>query len=83
MAKTRGIAEWLADRGLSVEKLIEATSLEPKIVKAIVNGQYTASPQQRRSLAAVLGLDPEQIAWGHTTQVDHMYGHGPQFGRSP
>ena len=50
---------------------------------AIVDGRYTASPEQRRSIAEALGVRPEQIAWGHTTQVDHMYGHGPQFGRSP
>jgi hypothetical protein len=34
-------------------------------------------------LAAVLGVEPDQITWGHTQQVEHMYGHGPQFGRSP
>jgi hypothetical protein len=34
-------------------------------------------------LAAVLGVGLEQIAWGHVSQVEHVYGHGPQFGRSP
>ena len=33
-------------------------------------------------IAAALGVDAGQISWGHV-QVDHMYGHGPQFGRSP
>ena len=54
-----------------------------RVVDAIARGRYTPSPEQRKRLAAALGLVPEQIAWGHHEQVEHMYGHGPQFGRSP
>ena len=60
-----------------------ATALEPKILDAILQGRYTPSPQQRRRVAAALGLAPEQIAWGHTNEVQHLYGHGPQFGPTP
>jgi hypothetical protein len=38
---------------------------------------------QRQRIAAALGVSVDQIQWGRTVQVDHMYGHGPQFGRSP
>ena len=31
----------------------------------------------------MLGVVPEQVAWGHRVQVEPLYGHGPQFGRSP
>ena len=51
--------------------------------EAIVHGRYTPSPDQRARLAAALGVSPDQIAWGHVAQVEHVYGHGPQFGRSP
>jgi hypothetical protein len=34
-------------------------------------------------VAAALGVAVEQVAWGHAAQVSHVYGHGPQFGRSP
>ena len=34
-------------------------------------------------VASAFGLTREQIAWGHRTQVEHLYGHGPQFGRTP
>ena len=51
--------------------------------EAIVQGRYTPSPEQRRRLCAVLGVEPEQVAWGHVAQVAHVQGHGPQFGRSP
>ena len=83
MERTRTIVEWMGERGLSLETLIVATSLDPKTVKAIVGGRYTPSPQQRKSLAAALGIEAELIAWGHTVQVQHIHGHGPQFGRSP
>jgi len=63
--------------------LLHAAPLDRKVVKAIVNGQYTPSPQQRMSLAVALGVTPDMITWGHTTEVQHIHGHGPQFGRSP
>jgi transcriptional regulator with XRE-family HTH domain len=83
MAVVKAVADWMAGRGLSVEKLIEATGLDRKVVEAIVHGRYTPSPQQRQRLATALGVGTEQIAWGHETNVEHVYGHGPQFGRSP
>jgi hypothetical protein len=73
----------MTERGIGFEQLVEAAALDRKIASAIINGQYTASPIQRQRLAAALGVEPAMIVWGHTTQVDHMYGHGPQFGRSP
>ena len=64
-------------------ELVELSGLDPKVVKAIVMGRYTTSPKQRQRLANVLGVAPDSIQWGRTVHVDHMYGHGPQFGRSP
>jgi hypothetical protein len=83
VSRIKNIAEWMAELGVSVETLVDTSSLDPKIVRAIVSGQYTASPRQRQRLAVALGIEPEQIAWAHTTPVEQMYGHGPQFGRSP
>ena len=62
---------------------VEAAALERRVVEAIAQARYTPSPEQRRRLAAALGVSPEQVAWGHQAQVAHVYGHGPQFGRSP
>jgi hypothetical protein len=81
--KPKSIAEWMDERGLTLEALLDATPLDRKVVKAIVNARYTPSPQQRRTLAAALGVAAEMITWGHTSQVQHIHGHGPQFGRSP
>ena len=83
MDRIRSIAEWMAERGLGLDQLLDASGLERRVLEAIVHGRYTPSPQQRRRVAGALGLEPGQVAWGHTTPVEHIQGHGPQFGRSP
>jgi hypothetical protein len=83
MKAVRSVTDWMTARGMALEELLGACALDRKVLQAIINGRYTPSPQQRRRVAEALGVAPEQVLWGHTTQVDHMYGHGPQFGRSP
>ncbi len=83
MAEVKAVADWMAERGLTLAELVERCGLDRGVVEAIVRGQYTSSPQQRRCLAEVLGVELEQVAWGHQVGVAHVYGHGPQFGRSP
>jgi len=77
------IAKRMAEAGIDVAALAERTGLERRVVEAIIQGRYTPSPAQRQQLAAVLGAQPDEITWGHVTPVEAMYGHGPQFGRSP
>jgi hypothetical protein len=81
--KIKSLAEWMADRAIGMEQMLDAADLDRKVLAALVNGRYTPSPQQRQRVAAALGVHPEQISWGHTAPVEHIYGHGPQFGRSP
>jgi hypothetical protein len=83
MNERKSVAEWMAERAIGMEALAKFALLEPKVAEAIVQGRYTASPQQRQRIAAALGVEPEQIAWGHGIEVQHLYGHGPQFGRTP
>jgi hypothetical protein len=83
MSQVKTVAEWMAERALTLAQLVEASALDDRVVEAIVHCRYTPSPQQRGRIAAALGVDPEQVAWGHQQQVAHVYGHGPQFGRSP
>jgi len=81
--KPKSIAEWMSARGIDLPKLLDASGLDRRVVTAIMQGHYTTSPQQRQRLAAALGVAAEAISWGQSVQVDHIYGHGPQFGRSP
>jgi hypothetical protein len=77
------VSQWMTQRGIDLAALVAATRLDSRVAEAIVAGRYTPSPEQRQRLAAALAVQPEQIAWGHVNPVEHMYGHGPQFGRSP
>jgi transcriptional regulator with XRE-family HTH domain len=83
MTQVKTLAEWMTDRGLTLPELIESTGLDKRVVEAIAAGRYTPSPEHRQRIAAALAVTPAEIAWGHTAQVSHVYGHGPQFGRSP
>jgi ribosome-binding protein aMBF1 (putative translation factor) len=83
MAETKSLAEWIAARGLSTADLIAASRLDRRVVEAVAAGRYTPSPEQRQALAAALNVETGQIAWGHRTAVEHLHGHGPQFGRTP
>lgn len=83
MAQVKTIADYMAERRMGLAGLVEASALDKRVVEAIAAGRYTPSPQQRQRLAAALGVGPDEIAWGHLNQVSHVYGHGPQFGRSP
>jgi transcriptional regulator with XRE-family HTH domain len=83
MEKIKSLVEWMIDRNIGMDELLTAAGLDRKVLSAIVNGRYTPSPQQRQRVAAALGIEPNQVSWGHTAPVEHIYGHGPQFGRSP
>ena len=76
------LAQYLEETGMSVDQLVAAAGLDAKLVKAIVTGNYTASPSQRQRLAAALGVSIDEIAWGHAVPVEHLRGNGPQSGRS-
>jgi hypothetical protein len=77
------LARHMEETGTTVEELVERSGLDSKLVRAIAAGNYTPSPQERQRLAAALGVSVEDIAWGHAVPVDHLWGHGPQFGRTP
>ncbi len=83
MDHPKSVAELCTEHGLDAKKLAEKAGLEDRRVRAIVEGRWTPSPAERDRIAAAFGLTREQIAWGHSTQVSHLYGHGPQFGRTP
>lgn len=76
------LAVYMAEKGIGIPDLVAATALDSKLVKAIVEGNYTPSPSQRQKLAAALGLSMNEISWDHSISVQHLRGNGPQSGRS-
>jgi transcriptional regulator with XRE-family HTH domain len=83
VSHVKSVSDWLTARDLTLANLVVASGLDRRVVEAIAAGRYTPSPDQRRALATALGVEPDQIAWGHQATVEHIQGHGPQFGRSP
>jgi hypothetical protein len=83
METRKSVQQLCAEQDLDPRRLAERTGLEERRIEAIVAGRWTPSPSERDRIAAAFGLTREQIAWGHTTPVEHLYGHGPQFGRTP
>jgi transcriptional regulator with XRE-family HTH domain len=63
--------------GIDVRQLAERSGLDEQRVTAIVLGRWTPSPDERDAIAVVFGLTRDEIAWGHKTPIQHIYGHGP------
>ena len=62
---------------IPIERLSMESGLDPGRVQAIYLGRWTPSPAEREKIAAVLGVDVKEIAWGHKTPIQHIYGQGP------
>ena len=62
---------------LSAAQLAERAGLDEQRVLAIALGRWTPSPAERDKIAGAFGLTRAQIAWGHKTPIQHIYGSGP------
>ena len=83
MATLETVGQLCEKHNLGWEQLAERAGLDGQRVRAIAEGRWTPSPAERDRIAAAFGLTRDDIAWGHQTPVEHLYGHGPQFGRTP
>ena len=61
-------------KSLRIEDLAVASGIEYRRVESIYNGQWTPSPTEREKIAVTLGKSSPEIAWGHSTPVEHLYG---------
>ena len=80
-AVMKSIASYVEERGVTERELATTAGLDRKLVKAIISGNFTPSPEHRQRLAAALGVSVEDISWGHAVPVEHLRGNGPQCGR--
>ena len=71
------VADLCRAHSLDVAELAQRSGLEESRVVAIALGRWTPSPEERQKIADVFGVQRDQIAWGHATPVQHLYGHGP------
>jgi transcriptional regulator with XRE-family HTH domain len=77
MESLKTVSALCAEHGLDGKQLAERAGLDEQRVLAILLGRWTPSPSERDKVAAVFGLTREEIVWGHTTPIQHIYGHGP------
>ncbi|REJ89388.1 MAG: XRE family transcriptional regulator [Planctomycetota bacterium] len=74
---TKSVAEFCREQSIGFDALVEKSGLLPDRVAAIVAGRWTPSPEERQKIASALNVTPDEVTWGHTTPIQHIYGHGP------
>jgi hypothetical protein len=74
---TKYVEELLQDEKMTVAELADRSGLPLDRTTAIALGRWTPSPAERKQIADVFNLQPIDIAWGHKTPIQHLYGHGP------
>ena len=62
---------------ITYAQLVEKSGLEETRVRAILLQRWTPSPAERQRIAAVFGVTPDEVVWGHATPIQHLYGSGP------
>jgi cyanate lyase len=77
MDNLKTVVRLCQDHGIDAKQLAQKSGLDEQRVFAIVLGRWTPSPEERDKVAAVFGLTRDQIVWGHSTPIQHIYGHGP------
>jgi hypothetical protein len=73
----RTVEQLCREHEIDARQLAERSGLDEQRALAIALGRWTPSPRERDDIAAVFGLSRDQIAWGHKTPVQHLYGQGP------
>jgi ribosome-binding protein aMBF1 (putative translation factor) len=77
MEAIKSVEELCVQHQMDVKQLAEKAGLDEQRVLAIALGRWTPNPAEREKLAAAFGLTREQIAWGHKTPIQLIYGSGP------
>lgn len=73
----KSVEQLCVEHGLDARQLAQRSGVDEQRVTAIVLGRWTPSPEDRDRIAAVFGLTRDQVAWGHKTPIQHIYGQGP------
>jgi transcriptional regulator with XRE-family HTH domain len=73
----RSVEDFCQAHKITYLELVEKSGLEETRVRAILLQRWTPSPAERQRIAAVFGVLPDDIVWGHATPIQHLYGSGP------
>lgn len=73
----RSVLEICRMNRISLLELADRSGLDLPRTRAIYLGRWTPSPGERQQIAAALNVGLDDVAWGHETPIQHIYGHGP------
>jgi len=77
MEGIKTVEDLCVEHQIDIKKLAELANVDEQRVLAIVLGRWTPSPAERDRIAAAFGRNRDQVAWGHKTPIQHIYGSGP------
>ncbi len=77
MTTSKSVGDLCRDQEIDCGQLAERTGMDEQKLLAIMMGRWTPSPAERDKVAVALGVSKKEIAWGHKTPIQHIYGHGP------
>ena len=64
-------------KSISLLELADKSGLDLPKLRAIFMNRWTPSPTEREKISAAIDVPKDDIAWGHETPIQHIYGHGP------
>ena len=73
----KSVADLCQGQKVTIAELVARSGLDEARVQAILLGRWTPSPSERLKISAALETTADEIAWGHVTPIQHLYGHGP------
>lgn len=62
----KALDQLIEETNLTVDEIADRAKLPAQRVSAMLDGRWTPSPSDRQKMAAVFGLTPEDVVWGHT-----------------
>ncbi|MDA1053871.1 MAG: helix-turn-helix transcriptional regulator [Planctomycetota bacterium] len=68
------LQELCRQKGVSLLSLAERSGVDLKRLQAILGGRWTPNATQRIKIAQALDTPSGDIAWQHSTPVEHFYG---------
>jgi transcriptional regulator with XRE-family HTH domain len=77
METPKSVQQLCEEKRIDYKELAARSEVDEQRVLAIILGRWTPSPNERDKVAAALGTTRDQIAWGHKTPIQHLYGSGP------
>lgn len=71
------IQDLCKEKSISILEIADLSGLDLPKLRAIFMNRWTPSPSEREKISNAIDVPKEDIAWGHETPIQHIYGHGP------